>query len=69
LLKQAIPSNPNNTSVEEIDAAITTFTSTIIRGKKKPRNYFTHTHLETRPSQISRSSCEEKEKQGKYAQF
>jgi hypothetical protein len=29
LLKQEIPGNPNNTSVEEIDDAIITFTSTI----------------------------------------
>jgi hypothetical protein len=35
LLKHAIPGNPVITSTEEIDAAITTFTSMIKPGKKK----------------------------------
>jgi hypothetical protein len=66
VLKQAIPGNPNIMSVEEIEAAITIFTSTI-KSTKTPRNCFTHTRLETRPLQILCKYHEEKTSKEKHA--
>jgi hypothetical protein len=63
LLKQSIPGNPTITSAEEIDTAVTVFTSTI-KSEKMPQNYTVHTRLETRPFQISRNYRED-DKQGK----
>jgi hypothetical protein len=69
VLKQAIPGNPNITSVEEIDAAMTTFTSTIKSAKNASKLYYTYPPRDTAIPDLADLLRRKRQPKEKHAQF